>query len=84
MKRASRPKTPSERTAESRAAKIAQGYAQKNWLLSPAGLRALAAICRRDGVTETEAVERSLDAYSKPDAELSNEEILTLLKRRLR
>lgn len=72
------------KTNESRAAKLAKGYAQKAWLVSPAGQRALAAICRRDDITETEAMERAFAAYASPRSELTAEELLALLKRRIR
>lgn len=72
------------KTNESRAAKLKKGYAQKAWLVSPAGLRALAAICRRDDITETEAVERALTAYGMGRSEPSIDELLTMLRRRLK
>lgn len=76
---------PSTRTKnESRAAKVAQGYVQKAWLLSPGALKALAKITRRDGTTETDAVARALDAYANPDLEPSNDELVAMVKARLK
>lgn len=76
-------KTPSERTAESRAVKIANGYAQKNWLLPPAALRDLAKITKRDGCSETDAVARALAHFADPHAQLNNTELARLVSVRL-
>jgi hypothetical protein len=83
MARKAKAKTASERTAQSRAAKIAEGYVQKNFLLPPEALAALAWIKKRDGGTETEAVERALAALAKPGREPSNAELARLVARRL-
>lgn len=83
MARKTKPNPASERTAKSRAARIAAGYVQKNWLLSPAALRDLDHITARDGGTETGAVERALAALARPGKEPSNAELARLVARRL-
>jgi hypothetical protein len=84
MARKAKAKSASERTAESRAAKIAAGYAQKNFLLRPAALADLERITTRDGCTETEAIERALAALARPGREPSNAELAALVARRLK
>ncbi len=69
---------------ESRAAKLAKGFAQKAWLLPPEALRDLAAITKREGCNETEAVVRALAALASPTDEPSNRELIRLLGARLK
>lgn len=68
---------------ESRAAKLAKGYAQKAFLLPPAAIKALDRIAARDGVTDTEAVARAIEAYASETNEISNAELVRLVSRRL-
>jgi len=58
-------KTPSQRTAEWRAALVEQGYRQKAFFLSPAALDALADLARLHG-SELDAVEAALLAAANP------------------
>lgn len=53
-------RTPSERAAAHRADLLAKGYRQKNLLVSPAALEALAKVTSREGCTEADAVQRAL------------------------
>jgi hypothetical protein len=76
-------KTPSDRTAARRAELTAKGHKQKNLLLPPLALKALETITARDGISETEAVTRALDAYAKPNTEPSDAELIGMLRRRL-
>jgi len=61
-------KTASARAAESRAAKLAAGYASKTYLLPPAALAHLATLTARDDVAEAEAVTRALALAAEPGA----------------
>ncbi|GAM99089.1 hypothetical protein U91I_02729 [alpha proteobacterium U9-1i] len=78
------PPTPSERTAASRAAKVASGYRQKAFLLPPAALRDLDAITKRDGCTEIEALTGALANFARPDRrEPSDRDLIRMLEARL-
>lgn len=78
-------KSASQRTAESRAAKLAKGWAQKNLLLAPDALADLAKLARRyPDLSETEIVSRSLAAYAQPETDPSDDELVSMLAHRLR
>ncbi len=76
-------KSASERAQESRAAKIAAGYAAKSWLLSPAAQADLATIVEREECTEGEAVEIALAKAVGKGREPSELELARALVRKL-
>lgn len=71
---------------ESRDAKLAQGWAQKGFLLPPRALADLAAAVKRDGGTEAEAVARALAQLAKGDSvdAIPNSRLIKLVAKRLR
>lgn len=78
-----RTKSASDRATESRAAKLAAGFAAKSYLLSPRALSDLERITARDGCSETEAVEAALAVLAKSNREPSNAQLAAMVARRL-
>lgn len=84
MAKAKRTKSASDRAQESRAAKIAAGYAAKSYLLPPQAIKDLARITERDGCSEVEAVESALAVLAASNREPSNAQLAALVTRRLK
>lgn len=58
-------KSGSERTTAWRASLVAQGYRQKAFLLSPAALKALAALAKADKKAERDVIEDMLTSAKR-------------------